>query len=136
MSLPLVTSMIGYDLISRENKCDKIRGSQEQYSFSPIRGGVKNTRLKAKDTKKPEAKDRLSKDRLSRGQGLECSRPRTQCASVLQKRKKRSSHKNSQILCEILGEEKKGHDLNPFLTDKKIVLSSTKDRAFLKTCRL
>ena len=51
MSLPLVTSMIGYALISRENKCDKIRGSQEQYSFSLIRGGIENTRPRTQ--KKP-----------------------------------------------------------------------------------
>ena len=45
------------------------------------RGGVEDTRLKAK------AKDSLSEDRHSRGQGQECSRPRTQ-AQVLSKKKK------------------------------------------------
>ena len=59
------------------------------------RGGVEDTRLeaKAKDTKKSVAKDSLSEDRLSRGQGQECSRPKTKdtAASVLQK--KRSSKK-------------------------------------------
>ena len=44
------------------------------------KGGVEDTRLeaKAKDTKKSEAKakDSLSEDRYSRGQGQECSRPR------------------------------------------------------------
>ena len=74
-----------------------------------IRGGVEDTRLeaKAKDTKKTEAKakDSLSEDRHSRGQGQECSRlrPRTQ-AQVLskitkffrrsQKKKKKGLHKN------------------------------------------
>ena len=41
-------------------------------NLSPItRGGVEDTRLeaKAKDTKKSEAKDSLSEDRPSRGQG-------------------------------------------------------------------
>ena len=64
------------------------------------RGGVKDTRLeaKAKDTKKSEAKakDNLSEDRPSRGQGQECRRPRPKTkntsASALQK-KKRSSKK-------------------------------------------
>ena len=55
-----------------------------------FRGGVEDTWLeaKAKDTKKSEAKDSLSKDRPSRGQGQECSRPRTKdtAASVLQKK--------------------------------------------------
>ena len=44
------------------------------------RGGVEDTRLEAKDTKKSKAKaeDSLSKNRTSRGQGQECSRPRTE----------------------------------------------------------
>ena len=54
------------------------------------RGEVEDTRLevKAKDTKKSEAKDSLSKDRPSRSQGQECSRPRTKdtAASVLRKK--------------------------------------------------
>ena len=37
------------------------------------RGGVEDTRLEAKDTKKSEAKDSPSEDRHSRGQGQECS---------------------------------------------------------------
>ena len=51
-------------------------------------GGVEDTRLEAK------AKDSLSEDRHSRGQGQECSRPRAKdtSASALQK-KKRSSQK-------------------------------------------
>ena len=62
------------------------------------RGGVEDTRLEAKDTKKSEAKaeDSLSEDRHSRGQGQECSRPRPRTkdtsASALQK-EKRSSQK-------------------------------------------
>ena len=55
------------------------------YSLIKYRGGVEDKRLeakaKAKDTKKSEAKakakDSLSEDRHSRGQGQECSRPRT-----------------------------------------------------------
>ena len=58
-----------------------------------FRCGVEDTRLKAKakDTKKFEAKDSLSKERTSRGQGQQCSRPRPRTkdtgASVLQKKK-------------------------------------------------
>ena len=67
-------------------------------SFSTVlnRGGVEDTRLEAKDTKKirgqGQTKDSLSKDRPFRDQGQECSRPRTEDtgASVLLK-KKRSS---------------------------------------------
>ena len=58
-----------------------------------IRGGVEDTRLEAKDTKKFEtkAKDSLTEDRHSRGQEQECSRPKPRTkdtsASVLQKKK-------------------------------------------------
>ena len=59
------------------------------------RGGIEDTRLeaKAKDTKKSEAKDSLSEDRHSRGQGQEFWRPRTKdtSASALQKKKKVST---------------------------------------------
>ena len=50
------------------------------------RGGVEDRRLKAKDTKKSEAKakDSLSEDRHSRGQGQECSRTKDTATSVLQ----------------------------------------------------
>ena len=61
------------------------------------RGGVEDTRLeaKAKDTKKSMAKDSLSEDRPFRGQGQECSRPRTKhtAASVLQKQKQKKVFK-------------------------------------------
>ena len=59
----------------------------------PNRGGVEDTRLEAKNTKKSEAKakDSLSEDRPSRGQGQECSRPRPRskdtAASALQRKK-------------------------------------------------
>ena len=113
------------------------------YMFSrediDTRGGVEDLRLEVK------AKDRLSKDRPTRGQA-----PRTQRASVLQKKKKkfplrisqifreisgvlqkkRSSRRKSQFFREISDEEKKDHDLGPFLTNQTIVLSSAEDRDF------
>ena len=54
------------------------------------RDGVEDTRLEATDTKKFEVKDSLYEDRPSRGQGQECSRPRTKdtSARALQKKKK------------------------------------------------
>ena len=53
---------------------------------------------KQRAEKNSEAKDSLTEDRHSRGQGQECSRPRTKdtAASVLQKQKKRSSKKFSR----------------------------------------
>ena len=67
--------------------------SSVQFNIVIIRGVVEDTRLEAKDTKKSEAKpkDSLSEDRHFRGQGQECSRPRTQ-AQVLSKKK--GLHKN------------------------------------------
>ena len=77
-------------------------GFSEMYKLCQLigtirsRGGVEDTRLeaKAKDTKKSEAKakDSLSEDRPSRGQGQICSRPRPRpknkdtAASALQKK--------------------------------------------------
>ena len=56
------------------------------------RGGVEEKRLEAK------AKDSLSEDRHSRGQGQKCLRPRPRIkdtsASALQKKKKKGLHKN------------------------------------------
>ena len=69
-----------------------------QFLVLSIRGGVEDTRLEAKDTKKKsEVKDSLSEDRHSRGQGQESSRPRPRTkgtsASALQTKKK-GLHKN------------------------------------------
>ena len=79
-----------------------------------------------------EAKDRLSEGRPFRGQGKESSwlRPRTNAQVFSQKKV------FSQIFREISGEERKGHDHGPFSTNQKIVLSSTEDRAFSRTCKL
>ena len=56
---------------------------------------TQGSRPRPRTQKKSEAKDSLSEDRHSRGQGQECSRPRTKdtSASALQKKKKRSSQK-------------------------------------------
>ena len=69
-----------YILIKLLLPCYK-RNAIHVYFVIRCRGGVEDTRLeaKAKDTKKSEskAKDSLSEDRHSRGQGQKCSRPRT-----------------------------------------------------------
>ena len=58
------------------------------------RGGVEDTMLEAKDTKKSEvkAKDSPTEDRPSRGQGQECSRPRT---GMLEAKAKHQEHKRN-----------------------------------------
>ena len=82
--------------------------------------------------KKSEAKDSLSEDRHSRGQGQECSRPRPRTkdtsASALPKKKrssqkffKRSPQKN--VFQEIF------QALHKILTIQKIVLSSSRRQA-------
>ena len=97
------------------------------------RDGVEDTRLeaKAKDTKKSEAKDSFSKDRHSRGQGQECSRPRPRTkdtsASALQKKRSlqkffwRSPQKN--VFQKIF------QALQKILTIQKIMLSSSRGQA-------
>ena len=101
-----------------------------------IRGGVEDTRLeaKAKDTKKSEAKakDSLSEDRHSRGQGQECSRPRPRTKDTKRKcspKKKRSSQKFfrrsplKNVFQEIF------QALHKIFTFQKIVLSSSRGQA-------
>ena len=115
------------------------------------RGGVEDTRLEAKDTKKSEAKDSLSEDRHSRGQGQECSRPRLRtkdtkrkCSpkkkrkrysqkffrrSPNKKKKKRSSQKffKRSPLKNVF--QKIFQALHKILTYQKIVLSSSRGQA-------
>ena len=69
------------------------------YTVLPGRGGVEDTRLeaKAKDTKKSEAKDSLSEDRHSRGQGQECSRPRPRTKDT----KRKCSPKKKKVFTKI-----------------------------------
>ena len=113
------------------------------------RDGVEDTRLeaKAKDTKKSEAKakDSLSEDRHSRGQGQECSRPRTKdsSASALQKKKrslqnffrrspkqkKRSSQKFFKRSPQKNVFQKIFQALHKILTIQKILLSSSRGQA-------
>ena len=66
------------------------------YKTVNYRGGVEDTRLeaKAKDTKKSEAKDSLSEDRRSRGQGQECEQGHKRKCSPKKKKKKKGLHKN------------------------------------------
>ena len=63
-----------------------------------VESRTKGSRQRPRTQKKSEAKakDSLSEDRHSRGQGHECSRPRTKdtSASALQKKKKKGLHKN------------------------------------------
>ena len=65
--------------------------------------------LEAKDTKKSEAKakDSLSEDKPSRGQGQECSRPRPRtkdiAASVFQKQNKKRSSKSFSGNLQFIG---------------------------------
>ena len=96
--------------------------------------------------KKSEAKDSLSEDRHSRGQGQECSRPRPRIkdtsASALQKKKssqkffrrfpkkkKRSSHKFFKQSSQKNVFQKIFQALHNILTIQKLVLSSSRGQA-------
>ena len=114
-----------------QDSCDRARRAHS-LGFSQvtiIRGGVEDTRLevKAKDTKKSEAKakDSLSEDRHSRGQGQECSRPRTKDTSASAVQKKKGLYKNFS------GEKKRSYynysgDLHKKTFSKKFFKRSTK----------
>ena len=101
-----------------------------------IRGGVENTRLEDKNTKKSKAKDRLSEDRPSRGQGQKCSRPRTKDTVCKCSKKTKIFAQKIANFSRNFRRRKKKHDLGPFLTNQKIMLSSAEDRAFSRTWRL
>ena len=99
------------------------------------RGGVEDTRLeaeaKAKDTKKSEAeaKDSLSEDRHSRGQGQECSRPRTKDTSARVLSKKKVFTKIFQAISTKNVFQNIFQELHKILTIQKIVLSSSRGQA-------
>ena len=116
-------------------------------------GHKENPRLRSR-TDFPWIEPLEAKDRNAQGQG-----PRTQRASFLKKKGLRTKiahfpqnfrrfpQTNKYIKKEGFRAEnrkffvkfqtkKKYHDLGPFLTNQKIVLSSAKDRAFLRTWRL
>ena len=112
---------------SRRSKNVKKRTKKYEKRILCNRGGVEDTRLEAK------AKDSLSEDRHSRGQGQECLRPRPRTkdtsASALQKKKKKVFTKIFQAIST------KKRFLNNFssapqnFNNSKILLSSSRGQA-------
>ena len=101
-----------------------------------VRGGVEDTRLKAKDTKKTEAKakDSLSEDRHSRDQEQECSRPRprtkdTSASALQNKNKKKVFTKIFQAISTKKRFQKIFQPLHKILAIQKIMLSSSRGQA-------
>ena len=92
---------------------------------------IQGSRPRPRTQKKSEAKDSLSEDRHSRGQGQECSRPRTKdtSASALQKKKKRSSQKFFKRSPRKNVFQKSFQALHKILTIQKILLSSSRGQA-------
>ena len=95
--------------------------------------------LQAKDTKKSKdkAKDRLLEDRPSQGQGQKCSRPRTQGARALQRKKRSSKLFSSDLKKKNLRKffAKCLAFFNKILTIQNIMLFSAEDRAILEDLR-
>ena len=97
---------------------------------------TQGSRPRPRTQKKSEAKDSLSEDRHSRGQGQECSRPRPRtkdtkrkCSPKKKKKKKRSSQKffKRSPLKNVF--QKIFQALHKILTFQKIVLSSSRGQA-------
>ena len=63
-------------------------------SFTEVESRTQGSRPRPRTQKKSEAKDSLSEDRHSRGQGQECSRPRTKDTGASALQKKKNLHKN------------------------------------------
>ena len=97
---------------------------------SRTQGSRPRPRTQKKSEAKAKAKDSLFEDRHSRGQGQECSRPRTNntSASALQK-KKRSSQKFFKRSPQKNVFQKNFQALYKILTIQKIVLSSSRGQA-------
>ena len=94
---------------------------------------TQGSRPRTQKKSEPKAKDSLSEDRHSRGQGQECSRPRTQ-AQVLSK-KKRSSQKFFKRSPQKNLFQKIFQVLHKILTIQKILLSSSRGQANFRGLR-
>ena len=107
------------DILQRWSQGHKARGQGQGHKKKQDQG-------QGHKKKKTKAKDNPSDDRPSRGQGQECSRPRTKdtSASVLQK--KRSSQKFFRRSPEKNDFQKIFQALHKLLTIRKIVLSSSR----------
>ena len=87
---------------------------------------------------RPRARSRTQKNPRPRADfprtgPLEAKNKHTTCKFS----KKKGLYKfTARSLARSPGRRKKGHDLGPFFTNQKIVLSWTKERAFSKNCRL
>ena len=104
------------------------------FRFEITKGGVENTRLEAKDTKKSEAKDTHFEERLSRFRRTKEITRKSSCKKKVfaQKfanfpqnlgdlhKKKKFSIENSQVLWRA------AHDLGKFSASHKIVLSMSR----------
>ena len=124
-------------LLSMSFVCRKQRWSRGHKARGQGQGNKKNPRPRPMTQKKSEAKakDSLSEDRHSRGQGQECSRPRTKntAASVLQKKKKKKKERSSQKFFKRSPQknvfQKIFQALHKILTIQIILLSSSRGQA-------
>ena len=119
--------------------------SQTGFDESEVESRTQGSRPRPRTQKKSEAKDSLSEDRHSRGQGQECSRPRPRTQAQVLSKKKRGLHKN--LLGDLHKKKKRSSQkffkrspqknvfqkifqaLHKILTIQKIVLSSSRGQA-------
>ena len=95
--------------------------------IAEVESKTQGSRPRTQNNPRPKTDPLVAKDRNARGQGH----------NVQVFSKKRLSLNLPRGLWRVLqDEEKKGHDLGPFFTNQKIVLSSTANRAFSRTCGL
>ena len=114
-----------------QNKFFALAYFQNKLPFSEVESRTQGSRPRTRtQKKKSEAKDSLSEDRHSRGQGQKCSRPKTKdtSASALQKK---GLHKNFSGELKKKGKKKDLHryfssDLHKKTFSKKFFKRSTK----------
>ena len=98
-----------------------------------VESKTQGSRPRTQKKSEAKAKDSLSEDRHSRGQGQECSRPKARTkdtrAQVLSKKKKKSSQKFFKRSPRKNVFQKIFQVLHKILTVQKIVLSSSRGQA-------
>ena len=106
----------------------RTQGSRPRSRTQKIRGQGQGLTFRGQTISRPITKD--TKRKCSRKKRSSSKKLANFPRNFRRSPKKRSSRKKSRILRSISGEEKKGHAFSPFLTNQKIVLSSTEEKVF------
>ena len=102
---------------------------RKRSKFTEVESRTQGSRPRPRTQKKSEAKDSLSEDRHSRGQGQKCSKPRTKDTRASALQKKKVFTKIFQAISTKKVFQKIFQALHKILTIQNIVLSSSRGQA-------